>query len=186
MTNIGVLAGNSVTTRLAGRVAGSIAVACLMQVRRGFLLALLLCPFLGGCGDDGDSRQLTPPTPTATPRALQRYSLVGTANGQPAQGQLTFAVASGEPNLIRYDIISFVFGPFEGSGMAEFFTLDNSFTVHLSVRAPGGQDVELAGRASVLSTAPLAFGDFDVRGEGRTLTFSAARTEGMPAEGVPK
>ena len=91
----------------------------------------------------------------------------------PALGRLVIQYESFEPNLEKYDIVSFEFGGFVGSGDAEFFTLDNSFKMTLTAQAAEGGEVALSGEAPVISVSPLGFGEFSLTGEGVAMMFAA-------------
>src|SRR5690606_21614436 len=86
------------------------------------------------------------------PRQPSTYTLTGTLNGAGAEGQLRFVYNHFEPNLEVFTVPSFTFGDLIGTGTAEFFTLDNSFTLKLTVLTPSQQEVFLTGRARVEST----------------------------------
>ena len=79
-----------------------------------------------------------------------------------------------EPNLLRYDVVSFRFADLNGSGTAELFTLTNTFTVKVTALSGAGAEVQLTGTAPVLQTLPLTFGEFNLAGQGYSLTFSAS------------
>lgn len=112
------------------------------------------------------------------PPGQYRYSLVGTANGQPAEGQLLIRFASTGLNLIVYEIISFAFADLSGTGTAELFTLSGTFTVNVNTRTPEQAEVRLRGTARLAGGLTRSepwpvFGEFNLTGNGYTLTFSA-------------
>jgi hypothetical protein len=115
---------------------------------------------LGGC-----QRTSVPPA---------RYALDGTLNGAPASGTMVLrALSTVEPNVVRYEVVSFDFSALNGSGTAEFFTLNNSFTLNVTVGFPEQEHVALHGGASILATGPLAFSQFHLTADGYDLTFLA-------------
>ena len=143
------------------------------------LVLVVLCLLFSACDGNTDSNHQPAPTgtPTATasptPRPTRGYSLAGTANGESAHGRFVIAFAMIEPNLLRYDVVSFLFADLNGSGTAELFTLSNTFTINVSAVSDAGAEVQLTGSAPVLQTLPLTFGEFNLTGQGYTLAFSA-------------
>jgi hypothetical protein len=77
------------------------------------------------------------PTPTPTPRETKTYSVIGTVNGEFAQGELVLGASTAGLNTITFPVLSFSIGRISGSGTAEFFTLSNSLTITIDAQAAG-------------------------------------------------
>lgn len=114
------------------------------------------------------------------PSTLQRsYALEGTINGRATSGHLRFTPTDEiEPNVVKYTVDSFSFGELVGIGTADFFTLNNTFSLTIDAQIQGGGMVRLTGSAPVLSIPPLVLGEFDVVGDGYTLRFTATQQAG--------
>lgn len=108
------------------------------------------------------------------PRQPSTYTLTGVLSGSAAEGELQLVADDRvEPNLVSFTVPSFAFGDLTGTGTAEFFTLDNSFTLKLTVHAAPEQAVFITGRAHVEATGYFTFGEFTAAGDGYELQFSA-------------
>jgi len=142
------------------------------MIRTFIVWVLFLSCAVFACGNDGKGNRAPTPTPTAA--LTQSYSLVGTINGQTAQGRLVLVHARGDLNLVKFDVPSFQIDDTQGSGSAQFFTLDNTLTITLIAHTSGLGDFPLTGhKAVVFEEISRSISDFPLTGGGYTITFSA-------------
>jgi len=137
------------------------------------LVSSLLVVILAACGS-GNGGSPCPDVPPP-PEGSLGYSLIGTVNGETADGDLVLlAKPITEPNLVRYDVASFSLGQISGQGTAELSTFDNRLTIQVSACTRGDQ-LELIGTGHATQATPPFIGidGFVLGGQGYTLFFSA-------------
>jgi hypothetical protein len=128
---------------------------------------------LAACGDESGA---SPPAKAALRFPdIQHFTLIGTVDGEAATGEMVLTIDGGGVNLLQFRIVSFSFGELRGEGFAQILTIDNTFTILLTVDAPFLGYVQVAGRRRFpmgLGWEIPSFDDFTLSG-GADIDFAA-------------